>query len=84
MNNLVLNAKIASIRDKQLLEHKRMNEIFNQKEKKLDLMMELERLKELKFQEERERKKKIQNREGSLIIIDQIREREEERIRKKQ
>ena len=35
MNNLVLNAKIASIRDKQLLEHKRMNEIFNQKEKKL-------------------------------------------------
>ena len=61
MNNIVLNAKIASIRDKQLLEHKRMNEIFNQKEKKLDLMMELERLKELKFQEERERKKKIQN-----------------------
>ena len=39
-------------------------------------MMELDRLKELKLQEERETARKIQNREGSLVIIDQIKDRE--------
>ena len=47
MNHIVLYAKIASIRDRQLEEHKMMEKMYKRKESKLDLMMELERLKEL-------------------------------------
>lgn len=51
-------AKCVTIRDKQLIEKK---EIFGDKkleEKRKDLMMEVERLKKIKFYEEQERKKK--------------------------
>lgn len=84
MNQFVLYAKIASIRDKQLLEHKTMNNITKKKEEKQDIIMELERLKELKNQEERDRKRKYEQREGALIIIDQIKERDMERLREKE
>ena len=84
MNHIVLYAKIASIRDRQLEEHKMMEKMYKRKESKLDLMMELERLKELKFQEDREMKRKKQQREGSLVIIDQIKDRELERLKEKE
>ena len=84
MNHIVLYAKIASIRDRQLEEHKAMEKMFRNKEMKLDMMMELERLKELKFQEDREVKRKKQLREGSLVIIDQIKDREMERLKEKE
>lgn len=47
-------------------------------------MMEIERLKQLKFQEERERKRKDAQRQGALVIIDQIKEREMLRIAEKE
>ena len=43
-------------------------------------MMEIERLKSLKYQEEREVKRKDAQRQGALVIIDQIKEREMLRI----
>lgn len=58
MNKMVMYAKCVTIRDKQLDEKK---EIFGEKkleEKRKDLMMEVERLKKIKFYEEQERKKK--------------------------
>ena len=84
MDQILKYAKVVSIRDKQREEHKRMEEEYKKKEEKLDLMMELERLKELKFQEDRERSKKIQQREGALIIVDQIKERDLERMRQRE
>lgn len=44
-------------------------------------MMEIERLKTLQLQEERETKRKEAQKQGSLVIIDQIKEREMERIK---
>ena len=76
MDKLVLYAKTATIRDRQKEEMKQNIQLYKKKEAKEDLMMELDRLKELKLQEEREMTRKIQNREGSLVIIDQIKERE--------
>jgi hypothetical protein len=84
MNKMVLYAKVATIRDKQQEEQKMLQEDFKKKEMKMDLMMELERLKELKFQENREKIRFDQQRAGSLIIIDQIKEREHERLRQKE
>src|SRR5689334_7496602 len=76
MNKMMLYSKVATIRDKQKDQSKVIQEEYTKQKRKMDLMMELERLKELKFQEERERTRKEQQRSGSLIIVDQIKERE--------
>jgi Trichohyalin-plectin-homology domain len=47
-------------------------------------MMEIERLKTLQLQEEREQKRKEAQKQGSLVIIDQIKEREMERIKEQE
>ena len=59
MSTLLRCSKVASIRDLQREEHKRMEKNFREKEAKLDLMMELERLKELRFQEDKEKEEKL-------------------------
>ena len=47
MDKLLKYAKVVSIRDIQKKEHQQMEKAYKAKEDKLDLMMELERLKEL-------------------------------------
>ena len=84
LNILCKNAKIATIRDKQLDERKQMDNIYKKKEERLDLMMELERLKEIKLNEEREKNVKKLNNERKNIIIDQILDNERTRLRKRE
>ena len=48
MDQLLKYAKVVSIRDLQKKEHIKMEKDFKDKENKLDLMMELERLKNIK------------------------------------
>jgi len=57
MNQMVLYSKVVTIRDKQLDENKRLESEWVEEQKKLDLMMEIERLKVLKEEEEREVRK---------------------------
>jgi len=45
-------------------------------QKKLDLMMEIERLKSLQEQEERDNRRAVARKAGAKVIIDQIAERE--------
>ena len=84
MEKLALYAKVASIRERQLKEHEMMEQMYKKKEEKLDTMMELERLKELKQQQERENNRKKLQRDGCLIIIDQIKQKEYEKIKKRE
>ena len=58
--------------------------MYKHKEGKLDIMMELERLKELQLQEQREISRKTQQKEGALVIIDQIKEKDRERLKKRE
>jgi hypothetical protein len=44
---MVLYSKVVTIRDKQLMENKRLESEWIEEQKKLDLMMEIERLKVL-------------------------------------
>ena len=83
MEKLSLYAKVATIRERQLKEHEMMDDLYKRKEKKLDEMMELERLKELKQQQNRENSRKQLQREGCLTIIDQIKQKEYERIKQR-
>ena len=64
MNQMCLYSKVVTIRDKQLEENKRLEQEWIEEQKKLDLMMEIERLKVLKEEEEREEKKAQQRLRG--------------------
>ena len=84
LNILCKNAKIATIRDKQLDERKQMEDMYKKKEGRLDLMMELERLKEIQFKEAQEKEIKQLNKDANNIIIDQILDNERVRIKKRE
>lgn len=75
MNQMVLYSKVVTIRDKQLDENKRLESEWIEEQKKLDLMMEIERLKVLQEEEEREVRKAQARKQGAQVIIDQIQER---------
>lgn len=47
MNQMVLYSKVVTIRDQQLVESKNLESEWVREQKKLDLMMEIERLKDL-------------------------------------
>ena len=76
MNQMVLYSKVVTIRDKQLEENKRLEGEWVQEQKKLDLMMEVERLKSLKEQDEREQRRKEALKRGQIVIVEQIKSRE--------
>ena len=65
MNQMVLYSKVVTIRDKQLEENKRLESEYIEEQKKLDLMMEIERLKVLQEEEERETRKKQAQKQGA-------------------
>ena len=84
MDQLLKYAKVVSIRDLQKKEHIKMEKDFRDKEKKLDLMMELERLKELKYQQEVENDKKRKRLQSARVIKDQIKENEIKRLQERE
>ena len=62
---MVLYSKVVTIRDKQLEENKRLESEWVDEQKKLDLMMEIERLKVLQEEEEREVRKVHARKQGA-------------------
>lgn len=84
MNQMVLYSKVVTIRDKQLEENKKLEEEWINEQKKLDLMMEIERLKVLKEEEEREIRKSDARRKGAQVIVDQIQERTIQRMKEQE
>ena len=83
-DRLSKNAKVATIRDKQLDERKIMENMFVNKEKRLDFMMELERLKEIEFLEKKYKDSRKLNKEGCKVVIDQILDNERGRNKKRE
>ncbi len=84
MNQMVLYSKVVTIRDKQLEENKQLEKEYLEEQKKLDLMMEIERLKVLKEEEEREVRKHEARKQGAQVIIDQIQERTQIRLKEQE
>ena len=60
LNEVILNAKCHAIRDMQLQEREEIKKSMTEEEERLDMMMELERQRELKKFEEGERERQIQ------------------------
>lgn len=58
MNKMVMYAKCVTIRDKQLIEKQVIHNEYKNEEKRKDLMMEIDRLKTIKYYEDLDKKKK--------------------------
>ncbi|XP_035674846.1 cilia- and flagella-associated protein 45-like [Branchiostoma floridae] len=80
LNELILNAKCHAIRDAQILEKGVIQKELTEEEKRLDLMMEVDRVNDLKLQEEITLRRKQERLIGKQQIIDQIQQNEEDRL----
>ena len=79
MNQMMLYAKCVTIRDKQIEEKKVIGESDENESRRLDLMMEIERLKALENYEQREIKRAEDRKKGAEVLQKQIEAREVER-----
>jgi len=80
MNKMVAYSKCVTIRDKQLLEKQKRIDEEQAEEERLDLMMEIERLKKIQQLDEEEEYKKQARLHGAIVIQNQIKERSQLRI----
>lgn len=58
-------SKVVTIRDKQLFENKMLEAEYMDEQKRLDIMMEIERLKQIKQEQEREERKVTARKTGA-------------------
>ncbi|XP_050921310.1 cilia- and flagella-associated protein 45 [Lates calcarifer] len=79
LNQLILGAQCQATRDAQIQEKKQILAQLSEEEKRLDAMMEVERRKALRTEEEIDELRKQQRINGMQQIYDQIRRRQEER-----
>lgn len=80
LNELILNAKCHAIRDAQILEKKQIKGEMMEEDKRLDVMMEVDRQNAISIQEEIEKKRKEERLLGAAKLLDQIQENEQERL----
>jgi hypothetical protein len=84
MNAMMLYSRVATIRDKQLEENKRLESEYLDGQKRLDIMMEIERLKDLREQRSREERRVVATYKGAEKIIEQIKDRDLERLKQEE
>lgn len=80
LNEVILNAKCHAIRDAQILEKGLIQNEMVEEERRLDMMMEVDRQNAIKVQEEIERKRKEEQLLGAAKLMEQIDENEQERL----
>lgn len=74
---LILSAKVHVIRDAQILEKDLIRKEMDGENRRLDQMMEVERVNALRIEEEIERQRKEERMIGALKIMEQIEENEQ-------
>merc|ERR1719247_3280489 len=84
MNQMMLYSKIVTIRDAQIQEKRSVQAEKEEEERQLDMMMEIERLKALQMYEEREKSRLEDQRRGAVVIIEQIKDRQSQRMREEE
>ena len=79
MNQMMAYAKCVTIRDAQISEKVEIQQEMEEEERRLDTIMEIERVKAIQRASEVEAAKAKERREGALVIVDQIKIREAQR-----
>lgn len=70
INQMVIHSKVCTIRDRQLAENKMLEENWVEEQKRLDLMMEIERLKAIQAEYERDERAVEARKRGASVIVD--------------
>ncbi len=81
---MVLASKILTVRERQLEENNMLEQNWVEEQKRLDMMMEIERLKAIKAEFEREDRAAIARKRGAQVIVDQIAARQEQRAKEEE
>jgi len=84
MNAMMMYSKVVTVRDAQIQEKRYIHQEREEEEAQLDTMMEIERLKALKMYEERNKARLIDQRRGAQVIIEQIKDRQIQRLREEE
>merc|ERR1712190_165864 len=84
MNQMMLHTKIVTIRDAQIQVKSNVQAEKEEEERQLDAMMEIERLKALRMYEVREKERLVSQRSGAKVIIEQIKDRQSQRMREEE
>eukprot|EP00931_Biecheleriopsis_adriatica_P119808 TRINITY_DN949_c0_g1_i2.p1 TRINITY_DN949_c0_g1~~TRINITY_DN949_c0_g1_i2.p1 ORF type:complete len:566 (+),score=213.59 TRINITY_DN949_c0_g1_i2:145-1698(+) len=84
MNQMMLYSKVVTIRDAQIQEKRTVQAEKEEEERHLDAMMEIERLKALKMYEVREQERLASQRAGAKVIIEQIKDRQAQRMKEEE
>lgn len=84
MNQMMMYSKVVTVRDAQVQEKRYIHQEREEEEAQLDTMMEIERLKALKMYEERNKARMEDQRKGAQVIIEQIKERQAQRLREEE
>ncbi|XP_059828818.1 cilia- and flagella-associated protein 45-like isoform X1 [Hypanus sabinus] len=80
INETIVGAKCHAIRDAQILEKEQIAKEMLDEDRRLDTMMEVDRQKALKMQDEIECKRKENGLRAKVHVIEQMEEKEKERI----
>ena len=80
MNSMMLYSKVVTIRDKQLQQEKILEAEYKEEQRRLDLMMEIERLKGLQEEGRRAEARQKAAKDGQQVLLDQIAHRNQARI----
>lgn len=81
MNQMAMYAKCATIRDRQVLEKAMIREEAQREERRLNTLMEIDRVQKLREQRERDAFRQEEQRRGAGVILQQISEREQARLK---
>jgi len=84
MNQMMLYSKIVTIRDAQIQEKRSVQAEKEEEERHLDAMMDIELLKALKMYEVREQERLASQRSGAKVIIEQIKDRQAQRMKEEE
>ncbi|CAM9562244.1 unnamed protein product [Chrysoparadoxa australica] len=80
LNSLGARAAAFTIRDQQIAEKERGHAKEAEYETRMDMLMELDRLRDLQRREEEEKKKVIKRHEDRKVIVEQIEERRKQKL----
>jgi len=80
LNELILNAKCHAIRDNQLIEKMEIKKEILEEDKRLDEMMESDRVRVLSEYEQRDTTKRFERLKGAQVLHQQIEENEQTRL----
>lgn len=84
MNQMMAYAQCVTIRDAQIKEKAHMQQQLAEANRRQDLAMEVERVRQLKMTEERDHQRAEEQRIGAQVIIQQIQEREASRLQEQE